>query len=193
MAQLPQLHHCWHHCSSRDRTSNQLSSQSHVPHHPCPKRWSTDRRGTSPPHYTADPPPTNHRNQHPSTTPCTAQLWDDFIHIFFDHFEPLQRGYVVIAPLAPSPRDLFFLGAERLIAPLITLAAHSTGFTIEGGKVHVIGASNGGNAAFCFNAIAPHCVASLVILSGIPFVCARNDTEVAPRVTAVCHPPAVVA
>lgn len=81
-------------------------------------------------------------------------------------FDPLcrERGWVVVSPEAPSARELFFRGGEAHIPALLTELRKTV--NIEGRKVHVVGASNGGISALHFAALHPELVLSVMAFPG---------------------------
>ncbi len=85
-----------------------------------------------------------------------AQYWED---------EALARGWVVVSPIAPAGQALFH-DSETLIGALMDHIASEV--TVEGGKFHVAGASNGGRLAFRVATLLPQRVSSVLVLPGYP-------------------------
>ena len=76
-----------------------------------------------------------------------------------------RRGWVVVSPVAP-PSGLFFKGGERLIPALIRKIRID--HKVEGNRLHLIGASNGGLSAFRVATDQPFEFRSLTVLPGYP-------------------------
>lgn len=82
------------------------------------------------------------------------------------YWKPLvERGWVVVSPTAPAGHALADDGHAILPALLDEVASR---VLVEGGKVHLAGASNGGRAAFRAATLYPDRFASLTVLPGFP-------------------------
>ena len=79
--------------------------------------------------------------------------------------EALERGWVVVSPVAPGGQ-LFFEGSERYLPELLDSVA--TGVRPEGGYYHLAGISNGGLSAFKVANENPELFRSLLVLPGHP-------------------------
>ena len=79
--------------------------------------------------------------------------------------EALERGWVVVSPVAPEG-SLYFQGAERYLPGLLGYV--STIVRPEGGYFHVAGVSNGGLSAFKVATENPELFRSLLALPGHP-------------------------
>lgn len=85
-----------------------------------------------------------------------AQYWEE---------EALARGWVVVSPVEPAGQTLFHDTQEVIGALMDHIAAQ---ISVEGGRFHVAGASNGGRLAFRVATLLPERVASVVVLPGYP-------------------------
>lgn len=99
----------------------------------------------------------------------------NMVNLGLQPFDPAcrERGWVVIAPQvgstggASSTRELFFSPGSSAAAMLPALIAEvGKSFTIEGGKVHVAGASNGGISAIHFATEHPELCHSVLAYPG---------------------------
>ncbi len=77
--------------------------------------------------------------------------------------EAERRGYIVVAPAAPS-RELFFDTGARIFPEFLTMILAD--YKVEGGKFHIAGPSNGGIAAFHVAALHPRYFASVTAFPG---------------------------
>lgn len=76
-----------------------------------------------------------------------------------------ERGWVVISPVA-ADGESFYTGGERAIGGLLRwIRIH---FTVEGNRLHLAGASNGGRSAFRVALEHSYQFASLTVLPGYP-------------------------
>lgn len=74
-----------------------------------------------------------------------------------------ERGWIVVSPIAPDG-VLFFNGSEALIPELLDRVAGT--YSVENGRFHIAGISNGGLSAFRIAANNPERFASLTALPG---------------------------
>ena len=77
--------------------------------------------------------------------------------------EAERRGYIVVAPAAPS-RELFFDTGARIFPEFLTMILSD--YKVEGGTFHIAGPSNGGIAAFHVAAAHPRYFASVTAFPG---------------------------
>ena len=77
--------------------------------------------------------------------------------------EAEKRGYIVIAPAAPST-GLFFEGGARIFPEFLKMILAD--YKIQGGKFHITGPSNGGIAAFHLAAANPQYFLSVTAFPG---------------------------
>lgn len=84
--------------------------------------------------------------------------------------QALARGWVVVSPAAPDGQ-LYFRGSETLIPAMMSWI--ESWVTVEGGRFHMAGISNGGLSAFRLAADQPDRFASIVAFPGFP----RNDED----------------
>eukprot|EP01063_Lacrimia_lanifica_P006596 TRINITY_DN14095_c0_g1_i2.p2 TRINITY_DN14095_c0_g1~~TRINITY_DN14095_c0_g1_i2.p2 ORF type:complete len:242 (+),score=93.87 TRINITY_DN14095_c0_g1_i2:105-830(+) len=85
---------------------------------------------------------------------------------FFQSWKPEARGWVTVTPLRPNNGELFFAN-ERSMQPVLEMVNHLKSFVnVEGGKVHVVGTSNGGTSALYFAAHHPELVKSVHVVTG---------------------------
>ncbi|MBL8759180.1 MAG: nuclear transport factor 2 family protein [Phycisphaerae bacterium] len=74
-----------------------------------------------------------------------------------------RQGWVVVSPQAPGGR-LFFQGGEEVLPALLQELRKTV--APEGGKVHLLGSSNGGLSALRFAIRNPESVRSLMLMPG---------------------------
>jgi predicted peptidase len=79
--------------------------------------------------------------------------------------EALERGWVVVSPVAPQG-ELYFEGSQRYLPELLDYVA--TVVRPEGGRFHLAGISNGGLSAFKVATENPELFRSLLALPGHP-------------------------
>lgn len=84
--------------------------------------------------------------------------------------QAVDRGWVVVSPTAPDGR-LFFNGSEDLIPGFLDWI-HGW-VRPEGGRVHMVGVSNGGISAFRIAGLLPDRFHSIVVFPGFP----RSDDD----------------
>ncbi|KAJ9460381.1 hypothetical protein DIPPA_02812 [Diplonema papillatum] len=86
---------------------------------------------------------------------------------FFQSWKPEERNWAVLTPMRPAwCRSLFFEDAKAL--SLVKAAADHLFdlVNVEGGKLHVIGTSNGGTTCWSFATTWPELVASITVVTG---------------------------
>ncbi len=74
-----------------------------------------------------------------------------------------KQGWVVVSPEAPGGR-LFYKGSEEYLPALLDEVKKTAVF--EGGRVHMMGSSNGGLSALRFAIARPELVRSVILLPG---------------------------
>lgn len=79
--------------------------------------------------------------------------------------ESIQRGWIVVCPASPNDK-LFYTGNETYLPELLNSLENL--YSIEGGKFHLAGISNGGKSAFRLALDYPDRFQSLVTFPGIP-------------------------
>ena len=80
--------------------------------------------------------------------------------------EPARdRGWIVVSPAAPGGK-VFYRGGEKHIGAL--LRRIRIDFRVDGNRMHLAGASNGGRSAFRVALEHPHEFQSLTVLPGFP-------------------------
>ncbi len=79
--------------------------------------------------------------------------------------EALNRGWIVVSPIAPNGR-LFFQGSELYL--LEFLDRIEAIYPPEGGKFHLAGISNGGISAFRIATLQPERFYDLLVVPGLP-------------------------
>jgi len=94
----------------------------------------------------------------------SRQMVEAGLHLYWEA-EAKKRGWVVISPAAPDG-DSFYDGAEKELPNLLDEISKSVLF--EGGKVHLVGVSNGGLSAYRAITEYPSRFLSLTVLPGIP-------------------------
>ena len=67
--------------------------------------------------------------------------------------EAERRGYIVVSPVAPANNMFFERGADGIFPEFVDQILRD--YKIEGGKLHIAGASNGGLSAFHIAAMYP--------------------------------------
>lgn len=91
---------------------------------------------------------------------------------FFKAWRAESRGWQVLVPLRNEGYAWPYLfepgGVEAVVRLLKSITEGSTTlpYAIEGGRVHLIGSSNGGAAVLAAACLAPHLVASLTLVTG---------------------------
>lgn len=83
-----------------------------------------------------------------------------------------SRGWITVAPVAPSGERWFSDEGRSLMAELLDSLENQ--FTIEGGKFHIAGCSNGGRSAFHIALEFPDRFHSVTVVPGIP---SGQDTD----------------
>jgi pimeloyl-ACP methyl ester carboxylesterase len=86
--------------------------------------------------------------------------------------EATARGWTVVSPAAPST-GLWFAGSEHVLPALVDHVVDE--FEPTGGRVHLLGVSNGGISAFRAVRLSRSEVASLTVYPGFP----TGDDDVA--------------
>ncbi len=86
------------------------------------------------------------------------------LHLYWEA-EAKRRGWVVISPAAPKGES-FYTGLDVELPSLLDEVAKTVLF--EGGKVHLVGVSNGGLSAYRVITEFPDRFLSLTVLPGIP-------------------------
>jgi predicted peptidase len=77
--------------------------------------------------------------------------------------EAEKRGYIVVSPAAPSDQ-LFFENSDRIFPEFLDMILHD--YRIQGGRMHVAGASNGGVSAFHVASLYPKYFWSVTVFPG---------------------------
>lgn len=78
--------------------------------------------------------------------------------------EALDRGWVVVSPIAPN-ETLFFQGSEEYLPEFLDRIEQI--YPPEGGKFHLAGFSNGGISAFRIATLAPDRFHNMVVIPGL--------------------------
>jgi len=76
-----------------------------------------------------------------------------------------RRGWIVVSPIVPDGTS-FYQGGEIAIPPLIEHVMAT--YDVEGGRLHLVGASNGGRSAFRAAGLNPGRFQSMTVLPGFP-------------------------
>ncbi|MCP4359555.1 MAG: hypothetical protein GY796_16215 [Chloroflexi bacterium] len=79
--------------------------------------------------------------------------------------EALNRGWIVVSPIAPNDR-LFFQGSEQYLPEFMERIAAV--YSPEGGKFHLSGISNGGISAFRIATTQPESFHDMIVAPGLP-------------------------
>ena len=77
--------------------------------------------------------------------------------------EAERRGYVIVSPAAPGGR-LFFDDGAKVFPAFIEQILHD--YRVQGGKLHIAGASNGGLSAFHIASLYPKYFVSVLAYPG---------------------------
>jgi poly(3-hydroxybutyrate) depolymerase len=80
--------------------------------------------------------------------------------------EAERRGFIVVSPVAPTNNLFFERGADDIFPEFVDQILRD--YKIEGGKLHIAGASNGGLSAFHIAAMYPQYFRSVTGFPGYP-------------------------